>query len=447
MEIGRCFEILGIDDTASLGEIKQAYRDMIKVWHPDRFSNDPRLQKKAERAMKDVNLAYDTLMSHYSIDRSYTADQEYTSTEPESIVICPRCETMNRLTSYSPDFVPVCGRCGFPLYDDGTTGQDYSYSYYDYWEDRTPCSDGTCIGIIGPDGRCGVCGKPYQPESTSTYHEAPPKEDVVPPLKNPMISAVKKGVGILVGLALLCIFSIYFSKDSEEDTTPPESPRFSGTSPQDVFDLVEKAVPESATTDYMTVTKESFKKYDMCKENIQAIQVCLSNIGYQPGPPDGILGERTLAALNEFCQDFRVRQQDDLAEGLSPPLPLPITGIIEKDYFVGLAPLEVKTKYKDGNYFVRIVNKSTQQEVLTAFIRAGETLNVEVPLGSCELRIANGKTWYGTGFLFGPNIGYSRSDKTLNFSENGYNYTGYTIELYLQPHGNLRTQKISPFDF
>ncbi|MCK4486821.1 MAG: hypothetical protein KAU38_08685, partial [Desulfobacterales bacterium] len=422
--------------------------------------------------MKDVNLAYDTLMSHYSIDRSYTADQEYTSTEPESIVICPRCETMNRLTSYSPDFVPVCGRCGFPLYDDGTTGQDYSYSYYDYWEDRTPCSDGTCIGIIGPDGRCGVCGKPYQPESTSTYHEAPPKEDVVPPLKNPMISAVKKGVGILVGLALLCIFSIYFSKDSEEDTTPPESPRFSGTSPQDVFDLVEKAVPESATTDYMTVTKESFKKYDMCKENIQAIQVCLSNIGYQPGPPDGILGERTLAALNEFCQDFRVRQQDDLAEGLfqplmrhrevaeihpdwqklvnsddlaswiaeqniedpvflgrllylgtsrqivtllgfykfdkerPPPLPLPITGIIEKDYFVGLAPLEVKTKYKDGNYFVRIVNKSTQQEVLTAFIRAGETLNVEVPLGSCELRIANGKTWYGTGFLFGPNIGY-----------------------------------------
>ncbi|MCK4486820.1 MAG: J domain-containing protein [Desulfobacterales bacterium] len=47
MEIGRCFEILGIDDTASLGEIKQAYRDMIKVWHPDRFSNDPRLQKKS----------------------------------------------------------------------------------------------------------------------------------------------------------------------------------------------------------------------------------------------------------------------------------------------------------------------------------------------------------------------------------------------------------------
>lgn len=218
MEIARCFEILGIDDTASLGEIKQAYRDMVKVWHPDRFSKDPRLQKKAERAMKDVNIAYDTLMSHYSIDRSYTAEQEYTNTEPESIVICPRCETRNRLTSYSPDFVPVCGRCGFPLYDDGTTGQDYSYSYYDYWEDRTPCSDGTCIGIIGPDGRCGVCGEPYQPESTSTYHEVPPRKDAAPPSKRPMISA--RGVVFLVGLSLLIVFSVYFSKDSEENTMP-----------------------------------------------------------------------------------------------------------------------------------------------------------------------------------------------------------------------------------
>jgi len=27
------------------------------------------------------------------------------------------------------------------------------------WENRTLCSDGSCIGIIGPDGRCKECGK------------------------------------------------------------------------------------------------------------------------------------------------------------------------------------------------------------------------------------------------------------------------------------------------
>jgi hypothetical protein len=30
------------------------------------------------------------------------------------------------------------------------------------WENRTLCSDESCIGVIGPDGRCKECGKPYK---------------------------------------------------------------------------------------------------------------------------------------------------------------------------------------------------------------------------------------------------------------------------------------------
>jgi hypothetical protein len=29
------------------------------------------------------------------------------------------------------------------------------------WEQRTLCRDESCIGVIGPDGRCKECGKPY----------------------------------------------------------------------------------------------------------------------------------------------------------------------------------------------------------------------------------------------------------------------------------------------
>lgn len=32
------------------------------------------------------------------------------------------------------------------------------------WENRTLCSDGNCIGVIGPDGNCKECGLPHQPE-------------------------------------------------------------------------------------------------------------------------------------------------------------------------------------------------------------------------------------------------------------------------------------------
>ncbi len=31
----------------------------------------------------------------------------------------------------------------------------------DEWSRRRLCSDGNCIGVIGADGRCKECGKPY----------------------------------------------------------------------------------------------------------------------------------------------------------------------------------------------------------------------------------------------------------------------------------------------
>jgi hypothetical protein len=31
----------------------------------------------------------------------------------------------------------------------------------DDWDSRRLCSDDNCIGVIGPDGRCQECGKPY----------------------------------------------------------------------------------------------------------------------------------------------------------------------------------------------------------------------------------------------------------------------------------------------
>jgi hypothetical protein len=32
------------------------------------------------------------------------------------------------------------------------------------WEERIPCVDESCIGTIGPDGTCRVCGTPYDGE-------------------------------------------------------------------------------------------------------------------------------------------------------------------------------------------------------------------------------------------------------------------------------------------
>jgi hypothetical protein len=45
-----------------------------------------------------------------------------------------------------------------PADDYSEAGPDASE---DSWEDRTLCADESCIGVIGPDGRCKECGKPY----------------------------------------------------------------------------------------------------------------------------------------------------------------------------------------------------------------------------------------------------------------------------------------------
>lgn len=55
------YELLGITINTSTSDIKQAYRDLVEVWHPDRFTHNERLRKKAEEMLKVINAAYDRI--------------------------------------------------------------------------------------------------------------------------------------------------------------------------------------------------------------------------------------------------------------------------------------------------------------------------------------------------------------------------------------------------
>ena len=58
MDILKCYKILELDHESSMDEAREAYIDMARVWHPDRFTNNPRLRKKAEEKLKEINIAY-----------------------------------------------------------------------------------------------------------------------------------------------------------------------------------------------------------------------------------------------------------------------------------------------------------------------------------------------------------------------------------------------------
>ena len=66
MDVRKYYEILELTPGVSREDVAQAYKDLVNVWHPDRFSKIPRLRKKAEKKLKEVNEAYEKLQSHLS---------------------------------------------------------------------------------------------------------------------------------------------------------------------------------------------------------------------------------------------------------------------------------------------------------------------------------------------------------------------------------------------
>lgn len=55
------YAVLGVSPSASDDEVKRAYRDLVKKYHPDNYANNP-LADLAEAKMKEVNEAYDTIV-------------------------------------------------------------------------------------------------------------------------------------------------------------------------------------------------------------------------------------------------------------------------------------------------------------------------------------------------------------------------------------------------
>lgn len=77
--------------------------------------------------------------------------------------------------------------------------------------------------------------------------------------------------------------------------------------------------------------------------------------------------------------------------------------------------MQIKTN-AGSHYWVKIVNSYNEKDELASFfIRGGETLDVNLPIGSYVVKYAYGDTWYGRDYLFGEDTRYSKQMKFWSF--------------------------------
>ncbi len=76
------YSVLGISSDATDAEVKKAYRNLAKKYHPDNFTDSP-LKGQAEEKMKEINSAYEAIQnirSGKSDYNSYTSDDSFRNT-------------------------------------------------------------------------------------------------------------------------------------------------------------------------------------------------------------------------------------------------------------------------------------------------------------------------------------------------------------------------------
>ena len=68
------YSVLGVDRNATDDQIKAAYRELARKYHPDNYGDNP-LSDLASEKMKEINEAYDAIVSERSARKNYNASQ------------------------------------------------------------------------------------------------------------------------------------------------------------------------------------------------------------------------------------------------------------------------------------------------------------------------------------------------------------------------------------
>ena len=81
-KINAARKLLGLSSEATVSEIKEAYRTMVKRHHPDRYLNEAE-RRENEKRMAEINRAYELLLSYIEEYKISFRKEDVERCEPE----------------------------------------------------------------------------------------------------------------------------------------------------------------------------------------------------------------------------------------------------------------------------------------------------------------------------------------------------------------------------
>jgi len=401
MKLKNCYNALEIEEGAEKDKIRQAYRDLVTIWHPDQYQENPRLQEKATEKLKEINAAYDTLMKpgkadHIGLgpDKEAPDGQTQTHAAPRTkhraafaktkrsffiwiLLLAALAVTALALYVYLPFPMPNSEKQG-PLYHDESSVQALATVRLDPEQTAQLQRELAMMGYdSGPaDGKLGP-------------------QTIMAAQQFAIDFRVNRGSNFIESLLA-------------------ESSR--------------QAAVTRVHADWPTVAGS--REFDLWIENqtITSPDICRD-----------ILSSGSFTQMISMIDSYIFHKEKPQFEEL------PETGILKKRFYRGMAPLKIKTRNEGRHFFAKLIEQPEQKEVLTIFIRSGDMLKLHIPLGVYTLKYAVGSTWYGNRWLFGSETVFNSLSEDIEFAFQDNAISGYSIELYIEP--KLLSKEVGDYAF
>ena len=265
------YDILGLDMTASIEEVAQAYKELSETWNPQIYQNLPRYRRKAEIKLKEINEAYEQI---FASRRSKATPEEQEADQSDEAApddVLPDSESAGTVPEKTiPTHTRAASQKKTLFY--GLTAIALVFGILVFYQ------------LIGRK-------KPAQPgpQTVATTEEKPASA-----MPSPPVSAVQ------------------LQKEPEVDPAD-----VSAVQKQAASTDKQKLMPPVKIDYDAFLTEETLDRYNQDPARVKRAQKGLIANGYDTGPLDGIIGPYTTAALKQFASDHALENDSLFASSLT----------------------------------------------------------------------------------------------------------------------------------